>query len=51
MASCGGRLAVVARLIPAMLTFMIVHLTFPTAVLVPATGCYQRFVLLSVHLR
>lgn len=39
------------RVMTAMLAFMIVHLTFPAAVLVPATAGYQRFVLLSVHLR
>ncbi len=38
-------------LIAAMLALMVVHLTFPTTVLVAATGCYQGLVLLCVHLR
>ncbi len=35
-------------LIAAMLALMVVHLTFPTTVLVAATGCYQGLVLLCV---
>ncbi len=36
-------------LIANMLPIMVVHLTFPTTVLVAATGCYQGLVLLRVH--
>ncbi len=38
-------------LIAAMLALMVVHLTFPTTVLVAATGCYQGLVLLCAHPR
>ena len=40
-----------ARLVIAMLPFMVVHLAFSSTVLVASAGCNQGLVLLAIHLR
>ncbi|KYC19296.1 hypothetical protein WM94_18410 [Pseudomonas sp. ABFPK] len=44
-------IAMMARLVVAVLTFMIVHLRFPTTMLMAATGCDECLVLLGIHRR
>ncbi len=45
------RVVITAGLVLPMLAFMVVHVTLTAPMLVAATACDHRLVLLSIHLR